>query len=74
MNIPWGNVIIDTLHMYLGRLLIQLIGWVIDQNVARKLQVMRDVGVGTFYLGQEGNRQGTNTFKSKSFTELSTKP
>eukprot|EP00058_Branchiostoma_floridae_P000956 XP_002586444.1 hypothetical protein BRAFLDRAFT_105223 [Branchiostoma floridae] len=72
MNIPWGNVIIDTLHMYLrigGKLLTQLIGWVIDQNVPEKLeQAMRDVGVGTFYLREEGNRQGTNTFKWKSLS------
>ncbi|XP_035664364.1 uncharacterized protein LOC118407899 [Branchiostoma floridae] len=72
MSIPWGNVIIDTLHMYLrigGKLLTQLIGWVIDQNVPEKLeQAMRDVGVGTFYLREEGNRQGTNTFKWKSLS------
>ncbi|XP_078608067.1 uncharacterized protein LOC144880007 [Branchiostoma floridae x Branchiostoma japonicum] len=51
----------------------KLIGWVIGQNVAEKLeQAMRDVGVGTFYLREEGNTQGTSTFKWKSLSDNTT--
>ncbi|XP_078582980.1 uncharacterized protein LOC144865843 [Branchiostoma floridae x Branchiostoma japonicum] len=73
MNIPWENVIIDTLHMYLrigGKLLSQLIGWSIDQDTTDKLEkAMREIGISTFYIRQEATREGPNkVFKWKSLS------
>ncbi|CAH1248941.1 uncharacterized protein [Branchiostoma lanceolatum] len=70
-KIPWGNIIIDTLHTFLrigGKLLNQFISWTIDQGRTAALEkAMSDIGV-NFYIRKEGTTQGPDTYKWKTLT------